>query len=115
MPAAAQGLLLRRNDHRIFVAAGAGAAIAAAFNAPLAGAFYAFELILGTYSVRALAPIAAAALASVLTERALIHPEPLFVVSQAFHFKQSVYLLFALLGLFAAGFSVLTMQAVAWA
>lgn len=110
-----QWLRLRRADQRTFVAAGAGAAIAAAFNAPLAGAFYAFELILGNYSVRALAPIAAAALASVLTERALIHPEPLFVVSQAFHFKQSVYLLFALLGLLAAGFSVLAMQAVAWA
>ncbi len=50
-----------------------------------------------------------------LTERALIHPEPLFVVGQAFHFKQSVYLLFALLGVFAAGFSVLAMQAVTWA
>ncbi|MEJ1970103.1 MAG: chloride channel protein [Rhizomicrobium sp.] len=110
-----QWLRLRRADQRTFVAAGAGAAIAAAFNAPLAGAFYAYELILGTYSVRALAPVAAAALASVLTERALIHPEPLFVVGQAFHFKQSVYLLFALLGVFAAGFSVLAMQAVTWA
>jgi CIC family chloride channel protein len=33
-------LRLRRADLRIFVTAGAGAAIAAAFNAPLAGAFY---------------------------------------------------------------------------
>ena len=31
---------LRRTDQRIFVAAGAAAAIAAAFNAPIAGAFY---------------------------------------------------------------------------
>ena len=53
---------LRREDQRIFVAAGAGAAIAAAFNAPLAGAFYGYELILGGYSVRALAPVAAASL-----------------------------------------------------
>jgi CIC family chloride channel protein len=89
--------------------------IAAAFNAPLAGAFYGFELILGTYSTRALVPVAVAALASVLTERALINPEPLFVVGQFFHFKQSVYLLFALLGILAAGFSILAMQAVTWA
>lgn len=106
---------LRRADQRVFVTAGAAAAIAAAFNAPLAGAFYGFELILGNYSARALAPVAVAALASVLTERALIHPEPLFVVGQVFHFKQSVYLLFALLGVFAAAFSVLAMQAVTWA
>lgn len=106
---------LRRADLRVFVTAGAAAAIAAAFNAPLAGAFYGFEIILGTYSTRALAPVAVAALASVLTERTLIHTEPLFVVEQVFHFKQSVYLLFALLGVFAAGFSVLAMQAVTWA
>src|SRR6201996_9569129 len=42
---------LRRADMRIFVTAGAGAAIAAAFNAPLAGAFYGYELILGSYTV----------------------------------------------------------------
>ena len=106
---------LRRADQRTFVASGAAAAIAAAFNAPLAGAFYGYELILGNYSVRALAPVAAASLAAVLTERALINPEPLFVVAQGFHFKQSVYLLFALLGLLSAGFSVLAMQAVTWA
>lgn len=106
---------LRRADQRIFVTAGASAAIAAAFNAPLAGAFYGFELILGNYSTRALAPVAVAALSSVLTERALINPEPLFVVGQVFHFKQSVYLLFALLGFFAAAFSILAMQAVTWA
>ncbi len=109
-----QSLQLRRADQRVFVASGAAAAIAAAFNAPLAGAFYGYELILGNYSVRALAPIAAASLASVLTERALIHPEPLFVIGQAFHFKESVYLLFALLGVCAAGFAVLAMQAVTW-
>ncbi len=106
---------LRRADQRVFVTAGASAAIAAAFNAPLAGAFYGFELILGNYSARALAPVAVAALASVLTERVLINPEPLFVVGQVFHFKQSLYLLFALLGILAAGFSVLAMQSVTWA
>ena len=52
---------LRRADLRIFVTAGAGAAIAAAFNAPLAGAFYGYELILGSYTTRALAPVVVAA------------------------------------------------------
>ena len=67
-------------DQRIFVGAGAGAAIAAAFDAPLAGAFYAFELIIGGYSVRALAPVAAATLAATLVERAIVHPTALFFV-----------------------------------
>jgi chloride channel protein, CIC family len=107
-------LSLRRADQRIFVGAGAAAAIAAAFNAPLAGAFYGFELIIGTYMIRALAPVAVAVVASVLAERALINSEPLFLVRQAFHFKQSAYLLVALLGIFSGGFSVLTMQSVTW-
>jgi CIC family chloride channel protein len=106
---------LRRADQRVFVGAGAAAAIAAAFNAPLAGAFYGFELILGTYMIRGLAPVAAAALAAVLVERALINPAPLFLVGHVFHFKLAVYLLFALLGVLCAGFAILTMQAVTWA
>jgi len=105
---------LRRDDQRIFVGAGAAAAIAAAFNAPFAGAFYGYELILGTYSVRALAPIAAASLAGTFAERALIDPEPIFSVEQFFHFNLEVYFLFGLLGVFAAGFSVLAMQMVTW-
>ncbi|HVX76895.1 MAG TPA: chloride channel protein [Bradyrhizobium sp.] len=59
-------LNLRRNDLRLMVGAGAAAAIAAAFNAPLTGAFYACELIVGTYSVASAAPILAAAISATL-------------------------------------------------
>jgi CIC family chloride channel protein len=105
---------LRRNDQRIFVAAGAAAAIAAAFNAPVAGAFYGFELILGSYAVPALAPIAVASLTGTMMDRALAHPESLFVVQEIFGFNQWVYLLFVVLGIFSAGFSILAMQSVTW-
>jgi CIC family chloride channel protein len=63
---AGQRLNLRRADMRTLVGAGAGAAIAAAFGAPLTGAFYAFEIVIGAYTVANLAPVAAAALAAVL-------------------------------------------------
>ncbi len=56
---------LRRADLRSLVGAGAGAAIAATFGAPLAGAFYAFEIVIGAYTPSAIAPVAAAALAAV--------------------------------------------------
>ena len=46
----------------MLVACGASAAIAAACGAPLAGAFYAYEVVLGTYTVSALAPVATSAL-----------------------------------------------------
>jgi CIC family chloride channel protein len=106
---------LRRDDQRIFVAAGAGAAIAAAFNAPLCGAFYAYELILGGYSVRALAPVAAASLAATLAERALTHSTALFVLPPLPDIPPWFYLMFAVLGALAAGYSVLIMQSVTWA
>ena len=60
IPGSGRWFRLRRADLRIFVTAGAGAAIAAAFNAPLAGAFYGYELILGSYTTRALAPVVVA-------------------------------------------------------
>ncbi|RTL55224.1 MAG: chloride channel protein [Bradyrhizobiaceae bacterium] len=62
---------LRRADLRIAVGAGAAAAIAAAFDAPLTGTFYACELIVGTYSVASAAPILAAALSATLVVRSL--------------------------------------------
>ena len=53
---------LRRRDLRVLVGCGAAGAIAGAFGAPLAGAFYAFELVIASYSVASLAPVGAAAL-----------------------------------------------------
>ena len=55
---------VRRNDLRLLVGCGAAGAIAAAFNAPLTGAFYAFELVIGTYSLATLAPVVVSALIS---------------------------------------------------
>ena len=66
-----QVLNLRRNDLRLIVGCGAAAAIAAAFGAPITGAFYACELIVGVYSVGSAAPILAASLAGALTAQNL--------------------------------------------
>ncbi len=53
---------VRRNDLRLLVGCGAAGAIAGAFNAPLTGAFYAYELVIGTYTLVTLAPVAVAAI-----------------------------------------------------
>ena len=63
---------LRRQELRMFVGCGAGGAIAAAFGAPLTGAFYAFELIIGAYSLANAIPVFAATLAAALTTEAVI-------------------------------------------
>ena len=58
-----RGFHLRRADQRIMVGCGAAAAIAGAFGAPLAGAFYAFELVIGGYTPASLTPVGIAAVA----------------------------------------------------
>jgi CIC family chloride channel protein len=55
-----RGFHLRRADQRLMVGCGAAAAIAGAFGAPLAGAFYAFELVIGGYTPASLTPIGVA-------------------------------------------------------
>ena len=62
---------VRRSDLRLLVGCGAAGAIAAAFNAPLTGAFYAFELVIGTYSLATLAPVVMAAICAVSVMRVL--------------------------------------------
>ena len=67
-----RGLAARRNDMRLLVGCGAAGAIAAAFGAPLAGAFYGFEVVLGAYSVGSLVPVVASALVATFVSDALI-------------------------------------------
>jgi CIC family chloride channel protein len=55
-----RGFHLRRGDQRLMVGCGAAAAIAGAFGAPLAGAFYAFELVLGGYTPAGLTAVGVA-------------------------------------------------------
>ena len=105
---------LRREDRRIFVTAGAAAAIASAFNAPLAGAFYGYELILGSYTPRALAPVAVASVSATLAARAFSRPENLFIISGPMTLDTRSYLLFGLMGVLAAGIGILAMQSVTW-
>src|SRR5258708_38200107 len=58
-----RGFHLRRAGQRVLVGRGAAAAIAGAFGAPLAGAFYAFELVIGGYTPASLTPVGVAAVA----------------------------------------------------
>ena len=107
-----QRLRLRREDLRQLVAAGAGGAIAAAFDAPLAGAFYAFELVLATYTVAALMPVLAAAIAATAVTRLISdsHGPSLFFAGQI---PVEGYLPIALLAVLAALIGIAIMRSVA--
>ena len=104
---------LRRADLRNLVGAGAGAAIAAAFGAPLAGAFYAFEIVIGAYTPTALAPVVAAALAGTLVAQVLGAEPYVIDVASTLPTETHHYLIYAGLGAICAGIGILLMRAVA--
>jgi CIC family chloride channel protein len=107
---AGQQLQLARHLLRIMVACGAAAAIGAAFNAPLAGIFYALELVLGSYSITALAPVSIAAISGTLVSQSIFGNAAVFYLQEHVHIDPGEYLLFALLGVGAAVIGVLAMR-----
>ena len=99
-------LHLRRGDLRTFVGCGAAAAIAAAFNAPLAGAFYAFELIIGSYTLATLIPVMVAAVTATVVTRKLFGEQPIFIVYAHVDLVAMHYLILAAIGVAAAGLAI---------
>jgi chloride channel protein, CIC family len=110
----ARALSMRRSDGRILVGCGAAGAIAAAFNAPLTGAFYGFELIIGVYSVGNVTPVLASALCASLSANWLgAVPFPI-ELGQVPEMTADQYVPFMFLGLLAGGLSIATMRLVAF-
>ncbi|XUL94008.1 chloride channel protein [Streptomyces galilaeus] len=87
---------------KLLVACGAAGGIAATFNAPLAGVFFAMELILGTFTAEAFgATVLASVTASVIGRAAF--GDVAFLHLPGFHVDHlAQYGLFALLGVVAA-------------
>ncbi|WP_209848771.1 chloride channel protein [Rhizobium herbae] len=103
---------LRRSDLRTLVGCGAAGAIAAAFNAPLTGAFYAFELIIGSYTIVSLTPVVVSALIANLVARLLSAGDFTIDVGQFGAVVPADYLPALLLGVFCAGMGILLMKGV---
>jgi chloride channel protein, CIC family len=105
---------LRRADLRILVGCGAAGGIAGAFGAPLAGAFYGFELIIGGYTPNSLAPVAVSALIGYLVAQSLgpadlgvVAPDRMVVTAQEL-------VIAALIGLLCAAAGIAIMRGVAF-
>ncbi|MBT2187980.1 chloride channel protein [Sphingobium nicotianae] len=110
-----QWLKLRRNDLRTLVGAGAGAAVGAAFGAPLTGAFYAFEIVIGNYTPAAVAPVMAAALSAAFVTRALGVSPYLIATTADRALALPDYLAYAALGLICAAIGIAIMRLVTFA
>jgi len=104
---------LRRADLRILVGCGAAGGIAGAFGAPLAGAFYGFELIIGGYSPNSLAPVAASALIGFLVAHALTPADIGVVAPERMAVAVHDLVIAATIGLLSAVVGILLMRGVA--
>jgi len=71
---------LRPGDHRALLAAGAGAGLAAAFNAPLAGAIFVFEELLRRFELRVAVATLSACSGGLVIMRMLIGDHLVFAV-----------------------------------
>lgn len=109
------GQRLRLSEARLkaLVAAGVAGAIAAAFNAPLAGVFFALEVIAAEFSTTLLAPVVLAAVAASVVGQAILGSEPAFSVPDYALVTPALEIpLYGLLGLLAAGLGAFVIRAI---
>lgn len=92
---------------RVLTAAGAGAGIAATFNAPIAGAFFALEVILGNFAMECFGPIVVASVVATVAGRAVLGPDATLTHGGGHGLVHPLELVpYALLGVVAAGVGV---------
>jgi CIC family chloride channel protein len=94
---------------KVMVAAGAAAGISAAFNAPLAGAFFALEEILGSLAVGAFPPVVVASVVAAVVSHSFLGNNPAFPIPEEYGYalQRELMIFYPFLGLIAGLVGVL--------
>ncbi|MFD1677372.1 chloride channel protein [Alicyclobacillus fodiniaquatilis] len=100
-----QYLNLPERTLRLFVACGAGAGIAATFNAPIGGVMFATEVILGSFALQNFTAIVISCVVSAAIGRIYLGNHPAFPMPVYHTGDFKVYWLFIIAGIFAGLFS----------
>jgi CIC family chloride channel protein len=103
------GRLARMPESRLrtLVACGAAGGIAATFNAPIAGVFFALELLLDDFAAESFGAVVLAAVTASTIGRAAFGNEPFLHLPTFSMTSNTEYLFYAVLGVLAAGVGVL--------
>ncbi|MDX1400746.1 MAG: chloride channel protein, partial [Kiloniellales bacterium] len=111
----AQRLRLGRALTRTLLGCGVAAAVAASFNAPVAGTFFALEVVVGHYALSAFAPIVIASVTGTIVSRAFYGDFPAFILPQNWQIASNwEFPAFALLGVVCAVAAILFMGSIMW-
>jgi CIC family chloride channel protein len=112
----AQRLHLGRRLSRTLLGCGVAAAIAASFNAPIAGVFFSLEVVIGHYALSAFAPIVIASVTGTIVSRMHYGDFPAFILPQQYEIGSFLeFPAFALLGVVSAVAAISFMRAVFFA
>ena len=111
----AERLHLTRTLSRTLLGCGVSAAVAAAFNAPIAGALFASEVVIGHYALNAFAPFVIASVTGTAVSRAYFGDFPAFSIAEKTITSWWEFSAFVGLGILAGIVAVLFMRAVALA
>ncbi len=96
-----QALKLPQKYISLFLACGASAGIAATFNAPIAGAFFGLEVVLGSYAMGAVVPIFISAVTGTMLFRQLMGAETVLATPEYIVSHPSELIFMILLGVIA--------------
>ena len=96
-----QALKLPQKYISLFLACGASAGIAATFNAPIAGAFFGLEVVLGSYAMGAVVPIFISAVTGTMLFRQLMGAETVLATPDYIVSNPSELIFMILLGVIA--------------